>query len=378
MRRRTAGSVAVAALVAAAFAAPAHGQVSIGVGGDYMGYSFDDGLGASAAQLFMVPVAVRLPMGALTLDIYAAWAQGKVEREDVEFELNGPVDTQVKASLQATPWALLSVGVSLPTGNSTHDANEAVVASVLATDLLGFREATWGTGLGITSSLATAGRVGSFGFGIAGSYAVNQEFEPNADTNLKYQPGNETRVRVGIDKNIGTSTFTAGATFMQFEEDLADGQNLFQAGNRLRFDATYQFRAGAGIWTMYAADLWRENGDLTLSLVDEQNNLVGDTVFATPSQNLIVAGIVGALGIGGRYVFRPHVDFRWQDREEADGRNEGSGWMVAAGGDLPLRLFGIWDFFPKARFLMGQIKDAGGVYQNVTGAEVSATIRLGF
>ena len=377
MRRRATAWMA-AGMVTLASAAPLAGQGSIGVSTDYLGYSFSDGLGASAAQLLMVPVALRLPMGALTIDVYAAWAEGKVERENVEFTLSGPVDTRIKASLQATPWALLSVGVSLPTGNAMHDANEAVVASVLATDLLSFREATWGTGLAVTSSVATAGRVGSFGFGIAGSYAVNEEFEPTADSNLRYQPGNETRVRVGIDKNFGTSTFTAGGTFMQFEEDLADGQNLFQAGNRLRFDATYQFRAGAGIWTFYAADLWRENGDLTLSLVDEQGSLVGDTTFATPTQNLAVAGFIGTIGIGGRYVFRPHVDFRYQAREEPDGRNEGSGWIVAAGGDIPVRLFGVWDFFPKARVVFGQIKDVGGIYKNLTGAEFSGTIRLGF
>ena len=378
MRTRTLGSLGAMALIGALATAPLSAQATVGVSVDYMGYSFDDGLGASAAQLLMIPVAVRFPVGdAFSLDLYSAWAQGKVERDDVAFNMQGVVDTRLKASYQATPWALLGLGVSLPTGNSTHDGEEAVVASVLATDLLGFREATWGTGLQLTSSVATAVRAGKFGIGIAGAYSVNGEFEPSSELDLRYQPGNESRIRVGIDRNIGTNTFTAGATFMTYAEDQADGKNLFQSGNRMRFDATYAFRAGAGVWTIYAADLWRENGDLTLSLVDNQGALLGDTTLVTPSQNLLVAGVVGTVGLGA-WQFRPMVDFKLQQREEADGRDEGSGWVVAAGGDFPMRLLGAYDFFPKARVLFGSVKDPTGVGRGIMGMEFTGTLRWGF
>ena len=152
MSRQLRASGALALVLAAGMAAPAAAQQSIGVGTEYMGYTFEEGLGASAAQLLMFPVAVRFPVSSLTFDLYAAWAQGKVERDDVAYTLQGPVDTRLKVSWEATPWALLSVGASLPTGNSTHNGEEAVVASVLAMDLLGFSEATWGTGAQITTS----------------------------------------------------------------------------------------------------------------------------------------------------------------------------------------------------------------------------------
>jgi len=220
-------------------------------------------------------------------------------------------------------------------------------------------------------------RAGAFGIGFAGAYSVNGEFEPSTELDLRYQPGNESRLRVGIDRNIGTNTFTAGATFMTYAEDRADGQNLFQSGNRMRFDATYAFRAGAGVWTVYAADLWRENGDLTLSLVDNQGALVGDTTLVTPSQNLLVAGFVGAIGVGA-YQFRPQVDLKLQQRKEGDGRDEGSGWIIDAGGDFPVRLLGAYDLFPKARILFGSMKDPTGVGRGILGAEFTGTVRWGF
>jgi len=377
--RRAVRIGAAAAVVGALSVSSLQAQATVGIGFDYMGYSFDDGLGADAAQLMMIPLAIRLPLGnTVALDIYSAWAQGQVERDNTKFTLQGVTDTRVKASFQATPWALVSFGASLPTGNGEHDGEEAIVASVLSTDLFGFREATLGSGFALTSSVATAARVGGWGVGVAGAYSVRDEFSPSSELALQYQPGNETRVRVGLDRNIGTSTFTAGATFRRYDTDQANGQNLFQAGNRLRFDMTYAFRAGAGVWTLYATDLIRDNGDLTLSIVNDVGAQVGDTLVRTAKQNLAVAGVVGTIGLGGGFVFRPHVDFKYQTREEIGGSTEGSGWMVSAGGDFPIRVFGGYDFFPKARFRYGAIEDPTGASINVVGAEFTGTIRWSF
>lgn len=365
-----AGTLSVSALAA---------QATVGIGYDYMGYTFDEGLGADAAQLMMMPLAIRLPVSnSLSLDIYSAWAQGQVERDNTKFTLQGVTDTRVKASVQVTPWALVSFGASLPTGNGEHDSQEAIVASVLSTDLFGFREATLGSGFALTSSVATAARIGGWGVGVAGAYSVRDEFSPSSEVALQYQPGNETRVRVGLDRNIGTSTFTAGATFRRYDTDQANGRNLFQAGNRLRFDMTYAFRAGAGVWTLYATDLIRENGDLTLSIVNDVGAQVGDTLVRTAKQNLAVAGVVGTIGLGGGFVFRPHIDFKYQTREEINGSTEGSGWMLSAGGDFPIRVFGGYDFFPKARFRYGAIEDPTGASINVMGAEFTGTLRVSF
>ena len=379
MIARVRGAAGAIALATAVMASAVSAQITIGIGTDYMGYTFDEGLGATAAQLLMVPVALRLPLGdAIALDVAASWAQGKIERDNTTFSLQGPTDVRLKLSWSATPWALVSFGASLPTGNSMHDGEEAIVASVLATDLLGFRESTLGTGASLTSAVATAARVGGWGVGVAGAYSVRGEFEPSADQDLTYQPGNETRVRLGFDRNIGNSTFTMGGTVMDYSSDLANSRNLFQAGRRMSFDATYAFRAGAGVWTIYAADMIRENGDLTLSIVDDLGSIVADTAITTAKQNLMVAGFVGSIGVGSGFVFRPHIDFKMQNRTEPDGSDEGSGWMLSAGGDFPVRVFGGYDFFPKARLLYGSITNGAGDGITVIGAEFTATVRWAF
>jgi hypothetical protein len=374
------GSKFAAALLSGLLcASPVTAQYVIGGGVDYLGYSFDTGLGADAAQLFMVPVGIRLPVTpSLTLDIYSAWAEGRIERNNQVLKLSGPVDTSVKAAYAVTPWALLSVGINVPTGNSSHSNEEAIVASFLSTDLLGFRETTWGTGLAVTSSVATAVNRGGFGLGIAAAYAARGEFQPSAEDELQYQPGSETRIRVGLDRNFGSSTFTAGATLINYTDDKADGTNLFKAGARTRFDASYAFRAGAGVWTIYGADLIRGNGDLQLSIVDDVGAFLSDTTITTAKQNLIVGGVMGTVGLGGGFVFRPHIDFKHQTREEAGGDTAGSGWILAAGGDIPLRIFGGYEFFPKARVYFGSIEDASGATIGTVGMEFKGTMRWNF
>lgn len=384
MTRRAAPAtlLALVGLLALPSARPVAAQ-SVGTGVDYLGYQFGEGLNADAAQLFMIPVAVRYPVRQdLSLDFFSAWAEGRVEQNNNTYKLSGLVDTNLKGTWQATPWAQVAVGINLPTGNSTHTDEEAVVASVLSTDLLGFREASWGTGFAITSSAAAAKRVGGFGLGIAAAYAARSSYEPSQDVTVTYQPGNETRIRAGLDYNFGNSTLTAGGTFISYQDDkysdaAVTNRNLFRAGNRIRVDASYAFRAAAGVWSLYVADLMRANGDLRVDVLDDTGIAVGDTTLVTAKQNLFIAGMMGSVALGGGYVFRPHVDYRLQKREENDGNDAGSGWIIAAGGDIPMRVMGN-EFFPKARVYFGSIKDAVGGDVSLLALEFKGTVRVNF
>lgn len=380
---RVACTVAIALLVAASQSA---GQVTVGSGVEFQSYDFDPGLGADRAQLLVVPVAGRVALAeGLTLDVYSAWAEGRVEIEDEVLELSGPVDTGIRAAYQAAPWGLITIGANVPTGNAQHTSEEALVASVMSADLFGFREATWGRGFAFTSSVAVARNVNGFGLGVAASYSLRGGFNPAAEDDpattpdesaLQYEPGSERRVRLGVDRNFGNSTLTLGATFINYAEDQADGRNLFQAGNRLRLDGSYAFRVGGGVWSIYAADLIRQNGDLSLVVLDSQGDSTGVALSETPKQNLLMGGLTGHVSLGGGFVFRPHLDGRVLSREAEGGNEAGSGWIVGLGGDVPVRIFG-HSFFPKARFLFGQMKDADAESVGLTGLELSGTLRFG-
>jgi len=368
--------------------APATAQYSVGTGIEYQSYDFDAGLGADGASLFMIPVAARIPVSSvegLMFDVYSAWAEGRVQTGDSVLKLSGPVDTGVRAQYQATPWALVTLGFNIPTGTAQHDSEEALVSSVMSTELFAFREATWGRGFAVTSSVAVARTFNGFGLGLAASYSLRGKFNPRTDvagtpgdeSSLEYQPGSERRMRLGVDRNFGNSTMTLGATFINYSDDKADDRNLFQAGNRFRLDGTYAFRMGGGVWTVYAADLIRQNGDLSLIVLDSQGDSVDVASADTPRQNLLIGGVTGHVALGGGFVFRPHVDAKIQSREASNGSTAGSGWLFGVGGDIPVRIYG-HDLFPKARVLLGKMKDPNEESVSVFGLEFGGTMRFNF
>lgn len=345
-----------------------------GTGVLFQSYSFNEALGAEVANLTMIPAAYTLPLGdRLSMDFYGAWARGAVEKDGVTYELTGPVDTRVRASFQLTSGVVLTSMVNLPTGNSAHNAEEAVVASVLSTDILGFQEANWGTGTAVTTGLVSAYEAGDWALGMGVSYRLSNGFEPAEDVNVTYEPGNEIRVRVGLDRNVGTDgKLTLGMTYQNFSEDQYDGQNLFQPGNRIRGDLSYAFRTGGSTWALYAVDVWRDSGDAFLDLIDAGGAVLGDTTVTFGSQNLMVVGLNGSALLGGSLRIRPSLDFRYQTREEENGE----GWLAGGGFDIPLRLSGSYQMYPRVRASFGSLKAFTGENETLWGLELGLTARF--
>jgi hypothetical protein len=373
MRTRTLFA-AVGMLMLPAQPALAQQRAALAVGVIGQGYSYGSGFGVESTTLLMTPVAFTMPVNdKLTLDLYGAYARGAVNLADASHTMQGLIDTRIRASYAVTPWAVLSGSLNLPTGNSTHDNSEAIVATALSAELLGFREALWGTGFGFTTGLATAARFGNTGVGAGASYRVAREFEPSAEESFKYEPGNETRVRVAVDQNIGDNKLTLGVTFQNYSDDKVDGRNLFAPGNRFRGDVSYAFRTSpTSTWTVFLTDVVRENGDVTLRLVDTGGTIVGDSTFEAGQQNLAVAGVAGAMRLGS-LTLRPTVDARVLTRESG----EDEGWLASAGTEVATRRWGR-EIVPSARLSYGQLEGPRtDTKYGFWGGELGVMVRFG-
>jgi hypothetical protein len=290
MRHQALVALAATLIIGTPVRAQLASDFSVTVAPNYRAFSLDESLRASSASLMLLPVAVRVPIGRrFSVDGYTAYARGSVETGTGTLTLSGPVDTQLRATWAAAPWARVTVGANLPTGNGTHSTEEAEVAALLSTDLLGFREARFGTGAGITTGIALAHQLGDWGVGYGGSYRMTGEFEPSEANSSVYSPGDEIMARVALDRNLGSSgKLTLGGTLQHFSEDETAG-NLFQPGARLRGDASYSFRAGgATTMSLFLTDLWRQQGEV--SLITDPDSVAG----TVGSQNLLVLGARGS------------------------------------------------------------------------------------
>lgn len=350
-----------AALLSAA--APVEAQLAsefgVTVAPSYRTFGFDESLGITSASLLLAPVAVTVPLGSrFSLDAYGAWADGSAEVDGETLKLSGPVDTQVRGVWAAAPWARVTLGVNVPTGNAAHDPEEAVVASVLSTDLLGFREANFGVGLGVTTGLAVAHQLGEWGVGYGASYRMTGEYEPSSESDATYSPGDEIVARLAIDRNVGAGgKLTFGGTYQYFSNDEFGENNLFEPGPRVRGDATWSFRAGPnGTVSLFVTDLFRAEGQRS----------VGPAVGA---QNVLIFG-AGA-DLGGRLRFTPRADMRILSTEEG----VGSGWLGSVGTGVEFRLGGI-AAGPRAAFMIGSIENVQEEGAGITGFEVGLTARF--
>src|SRR5690606_28336720 len=177
----------------------------------------------------------------------SAFARGEMERSDgTEVSLSGLTDTEFRANYEIIPQLFtISAAVLLPTGQSTQTLEESELAGLVAADLLPFRVSNWGSGggAGLVSTLTMP--VGDYGVGVSAGYTMGREFEPLQDDEIGYRPGSEVRLRVAVDRNIGS---TAKASLILggqlYQDDGFGGTSVFTPGNRFEATGSLAFRAG--------------------------------------------------------------------------------------------------------------------------------------
>lgn len=333
-------------------------------------FSFGPAGDASTARLFLVPVSFQRALGSrMALDGYAAYGVGRVQIGNKAFSLAGPVDSWLRLRLAFNEAVVVAAGLALPTGVERHNSGQSVVASVLSNDLLGFREATWGSGGSATFGISAARRTGVWKATSGASYKLAKPFQPSTDTSVSYAPGNEAKVRFGLERSMRTGAVFAGVTAQHLGVDKADDRNLFRPGARVRADLNYT----AANWSVFVSDLWRAQGDLTLPIVNLlDGSFLRDSAFVVGSQNLVILGASRTIALSNTLLMVPTGEFKIRTRDERVGR----GWLGAAGVAVPFNA-GSAEFFPSAKVSLGRVSYAADPASTKMfwGAEFSFVVR---
>jgi hypothetical protein len=354
-------------LLAFAHASAQLTQDRFGVGATLELYRFSDrdAIGIESLMLLTVPIAARVdPASGLSLTLGGAYARGALRRSDgSEATITGPTDTELRASYVIGDDAVTFTAIALlPTGQAQLDADEADVAGAIAADVLPFRITNWGTGGGFGASVALARSFGETSAGIGAGYVVAREFEPVDGNNaFVYRPGNQLHVTAAFDRTIqSASTFSLRLSFLGFATDQANGQNLYQTGNRIQATGSYAFASGPRAnGLVYAGVLLRGEGDFAVS-----SQII-------PAQNLVFAGAGWRLPFAGG-LLQPGIDVRLFSGSD----DAGSGYTLGAGlgAELPL---GSASVAPSARVRYGSADAGGGAESGYVGAELSLAVRFG-
>ena len=223
---------------------------------------------------FAAPLFVVIPLApSLTIDVGTSYALSNVEQtvsgKTTTSSISGLTDTQVRGSYAfANDFIVLTAGINIPTGQSTVAESQLVAASLIGSDFLAFPISNMGTGFGGTGGIALARPVGEWNLGVGVSVRRSAGYDPfdaSGVAETVYQPGNEYRARIGVDRAVGTGRAMVGVTYSAFGDDRLSG-SAYNTGDRYLAQASYSNTLGAG-------DLFRTTGTLADGTTLDHENI---------------------------------------------------------------------------------------------------------
>ncbi|OYV72871.1 MAG: hypothetical protein B7Z72_03800 [Gemmatimonadetes bacterium 21-71-4] len=325
----------------------------------------------------MVPVYVVVPVNAsFNFDVGTAWASATVSSPGLpSSRMSGLTDTQLRANYTfGTDFLVLTAGVNLPTGHSTALPAEQMAATRIASDFLVFPIMGFGTGAGGTGGLAVARPLGDWnvGLGIAVRHSVAYDpFQDTTGVRLRFQPGNEYRARIGVDRPYGTGRIALGFTYSRFGNDQAD-QSVYNTGDRYITQASISNSIGNANVTVAGWDLFRAAG----YLADQTR---------TGRENIANAGVAVAFNTSAGLIVEPSVEGRVWTQSQADRTAPAipTSYMGTAGVRLNWD-FGGYAITPFVGYAVGRmgtafVSQAGGSSNvaDMSGIQATLAIRLG-
>jgi hypothetical protein len=335
-------------------------------GFEFRTVSFDSGLGARSVRQLAIPFGVVIPLSPrFQIDAGVWYAQAeRTEQGGASVTLSGLTDLQTRAVFEVVPDAvILTLSANLPTGHATLVGNEIDVAGAIASDMIPFPVTNFGSGFSLTSGVAFAMPVGSWAIGLAGSYRVNGEFQPLADTSGMYKPGGEMRLRLGVDRLLGQGRISLGLTWSDFSTDEFGGSGAYRSGSRYIPQVSLSIPLGNNSLAIYAWDVYRTAGEY-----------VGSPTTA-PKQNTLAAGAVLNLN-RGRASLRPSLEIRkaWEDNNGM----QDSGTLVSLGTRYNLPLGSRFTVVPSLRFDVGSIVGPSGEGVSLRGFSAGIALSTGW
>jgi len=363
----------LALLLTAGIAAPAEGQfldaTTVRVGPQVVQYRIkapvDETITEAAVPMFaVVPVGRRF-----SVDVGTAWTQSRVKHERGESSVGGLTDTQVRGNLTlGNDFIILTAGLNLPTGKSTAGPAEILAASRIGNDFLSFPISNLGTGSAVTGGVGIARPLGNWNLGFGGSVRIASAFEPirpDSGPRPRYQPGNEYKARLGIDRPIGAGTLAMGFTYSTFGRDDFAG-SLYNTGDRYLGQVGFSTASPLGTLSLGAWNLFRSEGQI----------VGGQTV---PWDD--IANVSAALEVqtAGGNTIEPNVQLRsWFQRTAANGADAARtdrSLLAELGLRARVGLGGV-TVYPGAGFTIGALATGPDATAGLTGFRASLGLQL--
>ncbi|HKP16043.1 MAG TPA: hypothetical protein VJT85_08260, partial [Gemmatimonadaceae bacterium] len=229
----------------------------------YLLYQVHEPADETIAEL-AIPIFVTVPAGSrLSFDIGTAYARARVTSGALRSEISGLTDTQIRGVYTlGGDFVVLTAGVNLPTGESSVNADQFLAAGRIGNDFLAFPISSMGTGLALTGGVAIARPFGEWSVGAGLSARRSRAYDPfeMPGESLRYQPGDEVRVRLGVDRPRADGRLALGVTYAAFGRDDVSG-SAYNTGDRVIAQGVLTGLAGGHDWTVAAYNVFHAPGE---------------------------------------------------------------------------------------------------------------------
>ena len=362
MRRLIIAAVLLATL-AAPMAAQSVFETNVRAAPQFLQYQIKAPVNETISE-FTTPIFVVIPItSTLTVDLGTAFASARVQPNGAGTEptstISGLTDTQLRANYSiGSDFIVLTAGVNIPTGKETAAAGEQLAAFRIGNDFLAFPISNMGTGFGATGGIALARPIGEWNLGVGGSLRQSASYEPfvaNGGTRPRFQPGNEYRARIGVDRSFGTGRFAFGLTYAKFGNDDIGG-SIYNTGDRYIAQVGFNNSFGGANVLVNAWNLYRRSGTI----------FTGERIGPENIANILLG--VGFRTMGG--VIEPSLEVRNWIQEDLDASMLGTiglRYSADAGG---------FAITPSAGYTFGRFAATGG-NADLSGFRAALAIRVG-
>jgi hypothetical protein len=328
----------------------------------FVSYQLGSGATARTVGQFGMPLAWIVPFNErFNVDVSTNFASSQVKTPGLATSsISGLTDAQLRGNLTlGDNAAVVTLGVNVPTGQYRVPAGEQVAAGQIGNDFLIYPVSSMGNGLAATGGIAFAQTLGDWNLGLGGSFRYSSSFDAYevATTALRFTPGAEARLRVGLDRPVGDGSFNVSLTYSKFG-DYTAADTSYGSGDRAMIQSAFAVPMGG-------------NRDLLLSMWDLYRG-VGQQIGNTPSPSENVGNLGVAVGFqlaNGLYI-QPNIEERsWIYN------NANAGLLTNVGVRLRFEWAGL-SMNPSATYSLGSLYNTGLPSTDITGFKVALLIRL--
>ena len=167
----------------------------------------------------------------LEVRFFSTGAAADLTSSSSKKRLSGMNDAKLQGAYSfADDTFLLTLGVSIPTGQKSLTEDEVEVANMLADNSMRFPVRRYGEGLDISTGLAMAKEFGGVILGLGGGYLIKGKYTPLSSTSDKYKPGDELVFSLGFDIRREKTLLRLDGIYTHFLKEKFGGVEVFQKG----------------------------------------------------------------------------------------------------------------------------------------------------